>query len=247
MSRSLIVASIVLHAALAAGLLSIRPPERHELVRITVRELNDEPPPPVEVPEPPPPVPEPEVAEPTPVPEAPTPPRPRAPEPADAEAAPAPAEAAPAPVADVPDFGIALSGSASGPGIAVPTGDPGGEVRPAGERRVRESRRALEPAAHVEEEASDGCAEEATRPRALSMPPPRYTDAARAAGLEGRVRVEIHVDAAGHVTDVRVLASLDPDLDAAALEAARGASFAPATRCGVAVDATFTVSIRFEL
>ena len=35
--------------------------------------------------------------------------------------------------------------------------------------------------------------------------------------------------------------------DPAALIAARGARFEPATRCGVAVSATFTVSIRFEL
>jgi protein TonB len=44
-----------------------------------------------------------------------------------------------------------------------------------------------------------------------------------------------------------VLASLDPGLDEAALVAARAARFEPATRCGEPVDATFTVSIRFQL
>lgn len=246
----LLGASALLHVGLAVGLSSIRPPTHTELVRITVRELTPEPP---AVPEPPPepPPPEPEVApapETAPLPEpAPRPERSSADE-VPAEAAPAePAPSAPAPAADVPDFGIALGGSSTGPGIAVPVGDPGGVVRPPGERRVRESRRSLEPAVSPTEEAEDGCPDADTRPRALSMPPPRYTDAARAAGLEGRVRVEIHVDAEGRVTEVRVLSSLDPDLDEAALEAARNAQFAPATHCGVPVEATFTVSIRFEL
>lgn len=239
------VASVLLHSVLALGLLSIRAPSRHELVRITVRELSATPPAPSPEPPPPPPLPEP-VAESAPAiadaPAVPETPRPASPRPRPAAEA-APAAPIPAPSA-APDFGIALSGSASGSGIAVPVGSPGGGSR-SPERVARTAHRTLTEAAPTE--AIDACAEADTRPRPLAMPSPRYTDAARAAGIEGRVRVSIDVDAEGNVTSVEVIGSLDPALDEAALEAARGARFSPATHCGQPVAARFTVAIRFEL
>ncbi len=125
----------------------------------------------------------------------------------------------------------------------MPVGTPGG-ARPA-ERTARTAHRALaEPTAT---DAADACPDAATRPQPLAMPSPRYTDAARAAGITGRVRVAIDVDAEGNVTSVEVIGSLDPGLDEAAIEAARAARFRPATHCGQPIAARFTVAIRFEL
>lgn len=235
----LYAASVVVHGALAVGIGSIDEHEARAPIRVTMRAAPPPAPPEAPPPEPetpPPPPPEPEIEVPAPRPAA-------RPEPPPVAEAPPPAPAA------VPSFGIAMTGG-TGPGIAVPVGDPRAPREPEPERRVREERRTLEaaPAAPAPSAPEDeGCAEAPTRPRAISMPPPRYTDEARAASIEGRVRVEIHVDATGAVTEVSVIASLDPGLDEAALEAARGARFEPATRCGAPVDATFTVAIRFEL
>jgi len=79
------------------------------------------------------------------------------------------------------------------------------------------------------------------------MPRPTYTDAARAAGIEGRVRVEVHIGSNGEVEDVRVIASLDPGLDEAAIAAVRAAHFTPQTRCGVAEATTFNIGVSFAL
>jgi protein TonB len=236
-------ASLVTHGLIALGVGSIEPPAPRAPLRVVVvTERPEVPPLEAEVPEPEPTPPPPEVApvaEPAPLPRAPREPRAAAPEPAVAEAAPVPAGPAPP-----PDFGLAMAGS--GPGIAVPAGSPDGVPGGTGSgRRAREVERTLEapPAAQREDE---GCAEAATRPRPLSMPSPEYTEAARAAEIEGRVRVEIRVDASGAVVEARVLSPLESGLDEAALAAARAARFEPATRCGEAVEATFTVSIRFQ-
>jgi protein TonB len=85
------------------------------------------------------------------------------------------------------------------------------------------------------------------RARAIEVPQPVYPESKREAGTEGRVRVEIRVDATGAVTEARVLQSLSPEFDAAALEAARQGRFASATRCGEPVASTFVISIRFQL
>lgn len=169
-------------------------------------------------------------------PEPPKPPTEAAPKPtAPRPAVPPPETAAPPPP---PDFGFAL-GAADGPGgiavaaVAAPVAPP-----------VRQATKKLVAAAP---EATTSCAEPETKPKASSMPRPTYTDEARAAGVEGKVRVELTVDEQGAVTAARVLEGLGHGLDEAAVEAVRGASFAPATRCGKPVAATFTVAIRFAL
>lgn len=187
--------------------------------------------------------------------------KPQPPKPADAPKAPsipraAPKPAAPAPLdnappraaapttqsaamAALPDFGLALGGTAGG-GIAVPTGA-GGNADPAGSAR---GPRAAVPRPRP---ADDGCAEEATRPKPLGMVQPSYTDAARAAGVEGRVRVSLSVDASGAVTSASVVSGLGHGLDEAAVAAAKRMKFSAATKCGKGVDATFVVSMRFVL
>jgi protein TonB len=94
--------------------------------------------------------------------------------------------------------------------------------------------------------AADACSEPASKPKPVSVPQPAYTEAARAASVEGRVRVELTVDEAGRVIAVKVLQGLGYGLDEAALAAARSASFTPALRCGRPVRATFTIAMRFS-
>ena len=74
-----------------------------------------------------------------------------------------------------------------------------------------------------------------------------YTDDARAAGIEGRVRVEISLDESGHVLGAKIVSGLGHGLDESAIEAAKRMSFNPATKCGAAVKSTFVVSMRFVL
>jgi periplasmic protein TonB len=79
------------------------------------------------------------------------------------------------------------------------------------------------------------------------VPQPLGTEAARAAGIEGKVRVQLTVDETGHVVDVKLLQGLGYGLDEAALAAAKRAEFEPALRCGKPTRATFNISMRFTL
>ena len=74
-----------------------------------------------------------------------------------------------------------------------------------------------------------------------------FLPAAALAQVEGKVRIEITVGPDGNVTGVRVLQGLGHGLDEAALEAARGSTFEPGTRCGKPVATTFTIGMRFTL
>ena len=225
--------SFALHATLGSAVASIEPTPAPQPIKVRVIEAPE---PKVE---PPPPEPEAPPPEPPPIVEAPKPTR------AKPQAAPPAEAAAPAPVAAVPSFGVAMSGGVGMGGTAVPVGD-AHAPREAPTRRVAESRTLNAPPAASTVE-SDGCAEAASKPRPLNVPRPEYTAEARAAGIQGKVRVEITVDENGVVTDVRVIESLDPGLDAAALTALRGASFEAATRCGKAVSSTFNLAIKFAL
>jgi protein TonB len=76
---------------------------------------------------------------------------------------------------------------------------------------------------------------------------PAFPEEARTAGIQGKVRVELTVDATGAVVRARIVEGLGHGLDEAALEAVRGYKFEPAVRCGKAVSATFTIAIRFVI
>jgi protein TonB len=91
----------------------------------------------------------------------------------------------------------------------------------------------------------DECSEPPAKPKPTSVPQPSYTDQARAAGIEGKVRVELTVDESGRVVSVRVISGLGHGLDEAAVAAAQRATFQPAIRCGKPARATFTISMRF--
>jgi protein TonB len=223
--RIVYLASLVAHLVGGAALTSMhveRPPER------TVVELREVARPKPKVPPPPPPAVEPPPPEPAPK---------AAPKPAPPAAEPPPLSAAPA--SNVPDFGLALgnaSGSGGPGGIAVPVG---GSPKGA----VRETAKALAAPAP----AAGGCAEDEVKARPVDLPKPAYTEEARAAEVEGKVRLQLTLGADGALQDVQVLQSLGHGLDEAAIAAVRAASFAPATRCGEAIASTFTLSIRFAL
>jgi len=172
----------------------------------------------------------------------------------------APAKAAPPPVAPpapdpiaaahpalaaMPDFGINLSGSGvGGPGgIAVPMGGP--------------AQAAAAPIAHKEKTfgtaterptvAADDCQEDMVKAKQQGFVQPAYPEDARAAGIEGRVRVQITLDASGAVLGALLVSGLGHGTDESALAAAKRMSFSPATRCGKAVPSSFVISVRFAL
>ncbi len=224
MARSYVFGiSLAAHAILGVTLAAIPARQRHEIIAISMSETK-------------------KVKERAP---APPPPPPMSPKPAArpvrAKVAPPPptvAEIAPpsgGPSSDaVPDFGISLS-NGSGGGLAVAAARPAATTAPAVTARTL-----TRPRAQV-----DDCDEPPAKPKLLSRPTPAYTDDARAAGVSGKVRVEITVDEHGSVVAVRVLQGLGHGLDEAALAAARGMTFEPALRCGKATSATFKVGFNF--
>lgn len=165
---------------------------------------------------------------------------------APAEAPPPPTDAPPAaaPLSDLPDFGVSLSGGVDGTGIALPVG---GSAR-GGARTAQPAKAAPKRllAAAVSSDL-DPCEDPPAKPKPRSVPQPAGTEAARAAGVEGKVRVQLTVDESGHVVDVKLLQGLGYGLDEAALAAARQAEFEPAVRCGKPTRATFNISMRFTL
>jgi len=228
---SLIVLSLLVHGALAVGLGTIRPEQSRAATAIAIAEVKKkvEPPPPAAIaPEPPPKVEHRAVARRAPRTEARPP-----------EAPPPAAAAAAAPLAALPDFGLSLSGGVTGGGVSLPVG---GNARASVSGAVRPASASLARNALPE---ADSCTEAPSKPKPKSVPQPAYPDAARAAGVEGKVRVELTVDETGKVISVRVLQGLGHGLDEAALAAARQASFEPALRCGKPARATFTISMRF--
>ncbi len=84
------------------------------------------------------------------------------------------------------------------------------------------------------------------RPEPVLIPNPGYVKAAFQAGTEGLVAVVVIVDASGEVSSARVArSSLNRDLDAAAVNAARRARFTPALRDGRAVPTRLEMQYLF--
>jgi protein TonB len=147
-----------------------------------------------------------------------------------------PPDAAPPPAA--PDFGFVMSGGPGGPGgIAVPTAAP----------PPPPPRQAVKKLGVVAPVAEAGCDEPEVKPKATSLPHPTYTDEARAASIEGKVRVEVSLSPDGAVQGTKVLEGLGYGLDEAAMAALKAAQFSPATKCGKAIPYTMTIAIRFAL
>src|ERR1700722_11124777 len=223
----LLAISLGVHVALGLGLAAIPHRDAHEVIAISMAETKK-----AKAPahvDPPPEPPEPSKAAPRP---APAHARPAA---APRVAAAANAQAS-SPVDALPDFGLSLSGG--GPGLAVPSGGGGGPAATTDSKATVLSRATAA--------RSDDCADPPAKPKLLSRPSPTYTDAARAAGISGKVRVEITIDEGGRVVSVRLLQGLGYGLDEAALAAARAMTFEAAVRCGKPASATFKIGFNFS-
>lgn len=219
--------SLGAHALLGAALAAVPSEQKHEAVAITFRDVKKPAPPPKAAP-----------------PEELPPPAP-APHAMKAKAAPAAApKAAPAaasphvgPALDaLPDFGLSLGGGGAG-GLAIPAG-------PRGAGDATQAPMAAKTLARVATNVGE-CSDPPAKPRPLSRAVPAYTDAARAAGVSGKVRVEIAVDEQGRVVSARIIQGLGYGLDEAALAAVRAMTFEPAVRCGRASSATFKIGFNF--
>ena len=166
-----------------------------------------------------------------------------APPPPVAAPPPDPLAAAHPALAAMPDFGINLSGGPGGPGgIAVPMGGgPAPVAAPVAQKEKTFGSTAAAPA------AGDDCTEDIVKAKPQGFVQPTYTDDARAAGIEGRVRVQVTIDSTGTVLDVKIVSGLGHGLDESAIAAAKRMSFSAATRCGTAVKSSFVISMRFVL
>jgi len=168
---------------------------------------------------------------------------PRTPAPPVAAPPPDPVAAAHPALAAMPDFGINLSGGLGGPGgIAVPMGGKPAAPAEAVAHKEKTFGTAAERPAVV-----DDCQEDLVKAKPQGFVQATYTDDARAAGIEGRVRVKIVIDASGAISDVAIVSGLGHGLDESAIAAARRMTFSPATRCGKAVPSTFIFVSRFAL
>jgi protein TonB len=105
----------------------------------------------------------------------------------------------------------------------------------------------IKPKLLVAKKTESECTEALIKARPLGVVRPSYTDEARRARVEGRVRVQLTVNEQGEVTDAHVLEHLGHGLDEAAIAAAKNLRFAAATQCGRPVTAPFVIAMRFLL
>jgi protein TonB len=172
-----------------------------------------------------------------------------APKPA-AAPAPAPIAAAPAPAAAAPlQTNISLGNEV---GMETGTRTPG-ETKPTdGGAKPKPAAAPVKTPVHVEpppaQEGGAACTEPPGKPEPASKTEIEYTEEARAAGIEGRLVLEVTVDADGNVTAVKVITGVDPALDAAAIATVKTWRFKPALACGKPVaGGTYKIARRFEL
>ncbi len=156
-----------------------------------------------------------------------------------AHSEPAPAPSSADNPAALDNIGLALDANATG-GLAVRIAPPPPPPPPP----VAPPKPKLLVARRPEPECPDDMLHKA---RPLGVVRPSYTDEARQAHVQGRIRIQLAVNDQGDVTDAHVLAGLGYGLDEAALEAARRLRFAPATRCNRPVAAPFVIAMRFVL
>jgi TonB family protein len=84
-------------------------------------------------------------------------------------------------------------------------------------------------------------------PKPVSMPGPDYSEKARKKKLNGAVVVAMIVTPEGDVRDLKVIKSLDKDLDKAALAAVSTWKFEPATKDGKPVAVHLKTEVDFRL
>jgi feruloyl esterase len=84
-------------------------------------------------------------------------------------------------------------------------------------------------------------------PRPLHTPEPKYSRSARAQKIEGTVTLSVIIGIDGRPHDVKVVKSLEPSLDANAIEAVNKWKFAPATKNGRPVAVEMRLEVDFKL
>jgi TonB family protein len=94
-------------------------------------------------------------------------------------------------------------------------------------------------------EEMEGRSADYQRPRLIEAPSPEYPAEAAALGVSGLVMIKVLVGYDGQVAEAEVVQGLHPLVDAAALEAASGGRYAPATESGIATDGSVTVPFRY--
>jgi protein TonB len=166
----------------------------------------------------------------------------------------APANEAPPPVAKLPiapiAMDLAMSNEDIGDAVAIPVARPAQAAPPtkvASFDPMPRRRRGqdLGPGGPAVEER---CTEEPSKPEPLFKTEIEYTAAARAEGIEGKLKLKLVVGEDGSVLSVVVLASVSPELDAAAVAAVKQWRFKPAMACGKPVaGGTYILARRFEL
>lgn len=139
------------------------------------------------------------------------------------------------------DLGLTLDSSASG-GLAVNIQAPTAPVIAKAPLALVTKPKVLAPRRQEAE-----CTEPLIKAHPLDLVRPAYTDDARRAHVQGRVRIQLSVDDQGAVTDARIVDGLGFGLDEAAIAAARRLRFAPARQCNRAVAAPFLIAMRFVL
>jgi TonB family protein len=103
------------------------------------------------------------------------------------------------------------------------------------------------PVAFAQSAEKPSVAADVAAPALLHRIEPEYTAEARSKGLEGVTALYAEVTRDGSVTNVRVTKSLDPGLDAKAVDAVKQWRFRPGTRNGKAVTVAATIEIDFRL
>jgi len=145
---------------------------------------------------------------------------------------------------------MAMSNEDIGDAVAIPVARPAQAAAPTKvasmdaeprKRRIHE----LGPGGPSNEEH---CTEEPSKPEPVFKTEIEYTAAARAEGIEGKLKLKVVIGADGSVLSVQVLASVSPELDAAAVAAVKQWRFRPAMACGKPVaGGTYVLARRFEL
>lgn len=86
-----------------------------------------------------------------------------------------------------------------------------------------------------------------TPPKFISGSEPEYTETARRNNIEGTVILAVKINEKGKVTSVRVLNSLEKDLDKNAARAVKRWKFHPAMQNGQPVPAETNISVDFRI
>jgi TonB family protein len=231
-----VLLSIALHVGLATGLVAVAQKRelRRKAISVAVTEEKKKPKPQAKPPTPPKPI-----ARPAPVKLA-----------AIAKEAPTPSSAPKAAAAPVAmNLSMSNAGLDVGPGIGLQGRAPAPSAAPLrvasaiSERRTNRTKE--------ETGAADApCEEEPTKPEPVVKTALDYSlyPQAQADGLEGKIKARVTVAASGEVSNVEIVAGIDPAFDAAIQAALMRWRFKPALACGKPVaGGTYVVQARFEL